>query len=166
MRVGVMSDTHLRTHDDPSFLKRIIEKHFFDCSIILHAGDLVHLDHFYHIIPEQAQFMAVTGNMDGPMVADHLPARRILDIENHRIGLVHGHGSPHQIQQTVLKQFAGEKMDAIVFGHSHKPFNQVVNEILLFNPGSPTDKRFAPYPSVGKLDINGGIQGRIIRLEG
>jgi hypothetical protein len=37
--------------------------------------------------------------------------------------------------------------------------------VLFFNPGSPTQKRQAPWPSVGMLELSTSIDGRIIRLE-
>jgi phosphomethylpyrimidine synthase len=37
--------------------------------------------------------------------------------------------------------------------------------VLLFNPGSPTDRRWAPYHSVGILELGDTIEGRIIRLD-
>lgn len=49
--------------------------------------------------------------------------------------------------------------------HSHIPFNQFENEILLFNPGSPTDKRKQRLYSVGIIDIGIIIHGQIIYFE-
>ena len=165
MKVGVLSDTHLRAGDDPAPLHGIVEKYFSDCPYILHAGDLVHLDHFYQIIPEGARLVAVAGNMDGPEVAQALARRTIVEIQGRRIGIVHGHGSPTNVYRVAADEFAPDEVDAIVFGHSHQPFNMVVNDVLMFNPGSPTDRRFAPYRSVGMLDVGSTIEGRIIRLE-
>ena len=55
-------------------------------------------------------------------------------------------------------------MDAIVFGHSHSPINEVHDGILFFNPGTPTDKVFATFNSFGILEVNDKIKGRILRL--
>jgi uncharacterized protein len=50
----------------------------------------------------------------------------------------------------------------VVFGHSHMPFNEDEDGLLLFNPGSPTWKRRAPFPSMGLLWIeNGDVEGEI-----
>ncbi len=166
MKVGVLSDTHLRKSDNPKPVRTIIKKHFSECSAILHAGDLVYLDIFYEIIPDGVEFIAVTGNMDLDMTRDSLPSRRIVTLEGHRIGLVHGSGSPGLVHKKAMQEFEGEDLSAIVFGHSHRPMNEVINGILLFNPGSPTDRRFAPSCSVGLLEIGEGISGRIIQVEG
>ncbi len=53
----------------------------------------------------------------------------------------------------------------VVFGHSHEPYNQVENGVLLFNPGSPTERRRQPRPSYGLLTIEHGVvSGQIIYL--
>lgn len=40
-----------------------------------------------------------------------------------------------------------------MFGHSHIPYKQYHGETLLFNPGSPTDKRFQPEFSYGIVTL-------------
>ena len=52
----------------------------------------------------------------------------------------------------------------LVFGHSHQPMNEIKDGILHFNPGSPTDKIFAPFNSYGILEINDKINGKIIKI--
>jgi len=60
------------------------------------------------------------------------------------------------------KEFEG--VDVIVFGHSHKPFNQIINGILMFNPGSPTDKIFTNTNSFGILELNKKIRAEHIEI--
>lgn len=46
----------------------------------------------------------------------------------------------------------------VVFGHSHIPWNeQGVDGQLLFNPGSPTERRRQPQCTYGVLDIVDGV---------
>jgi predicted phosphodiesterase len=54
--------------------------------------------------------------------------------------------------------------DAVLFGHSHRPYCSVEGGRLLFNPGSPTDRRFGPYRSYGWLEIGERIRPRIVPL--
>ncbi|MFP3472622.1 metallophosphoesterase family protein, partial [Micrococcus sp. SIMBA_144] len=56
-------------------------------------------------------------------------------------------------EKRALEAFEGEDVDVIIFGHSHIPFSRFMKGILLFNPGSPTDKRKLPYYSHGVLTI-------------
>jgi len=165
MKVGVLSDTHIGVKDNPSVLTAIVAEHFSECSAILHAGDLTHLDHFYGIIPDGIPFYAVAGNMDAGTTADQLPRRRIVELGDFRIGIVHGYGSSHEVYRIALEEFEKDDVDAIVFGHSHQAFNKRYNGRLLFNPGSPTDKRFARFRSLGILELGKTIEARIIELE-
>lgn len=178
MKVGVLSDTHLsdpsglwqkatqrvrnaKTVDD---LEQVLAQYFHDVDAILHAGDLVEmavLERLQRLTP----VVAVHGNMDTEGVRAELPAQRILEWESVRIGLTHGSGAPQGIVRRVLAQFEGEPLDAVVFGHSHQPLNERHAGVLCFNPGSPTDRIFAPYNSIGLLDIrDGSVTGTIIRV--
>ncbi len=50
----------------------------------------------------------------------------------------------------------------VVFAHSHLPCNEDEDGLLLFNPGSPTWPRQAPWPSMGILWIeDGAVEGEI-----
>jgi predicted phosphodiesterase len=51
--------------------------------------------------------------------------------------------------------FESDRIDIIVYGHSHRSQNKVINDILFFNPGKATD-------SFGILTINGEAQGEIV----
>ena len=65
---------------------------------------------------------------------------------------------------TVKGEF--KNVDAIIFGHSHSPLNILDNGLLLFNPGSPTDKVFATVKTYGILDVTDEkIEGKIIRIQ-
>jgi predicted phosphodiesterase len=50
--------------------------------------------------------------------------------------------------------FAGEAVDAIVFGHSHTPYLERHDDVWLVNPGSRTDKRRQPRFSLAVLEID------------
>jgi hypothetical protein len=93
-----------------------------------------------------------------------LPIKRVIEIEGHRIGLIHGWGAPTGIIERIRKEF--DDVHAIVFGHTHTPMNQMLDNIFFFNPGSPIDRRFAPYRSIGILNIEGdAMRGEIIKLD-
>jgi hypothetical protein len=67
--------------------------------------------------------------------------------------------------ELVAQIFEKDKVDIIVFGHSHNPVNETRDGILYFNPGSPTDKMFSPYNSYGIIEINeNSVEGKIIKL--
>jgi predicted phosphodiesterase len=50
--------------------------------------------------------------------------------------------------------------DVVVFGHSHIPWDTVGDDgRLLFNPGSPTERRRQPHHTLGTLDV---VDGRVV----
>ena len=175
MKIGVLSDTHLsapssltsaikhkirnkRTLED---LRAIVTEHFAGVERILHAGDFVD-NAVIEMLQEFAPLEAVRGNMDGDQIQNALPSRKVLELEGFKIGLVHGDGAPQGLMDRVRQHF--DMIDAIVFGHSHQPINERRNGVLYFNPGSPTDRIFAPYNSIGILELTDNIRGTIIRL--
>jgi putative phosphoesterase len=102
--------------------------------------------------------------MDAP--APDLPHKRVVRIDGASIGLIHGWGAREGLVERVRREFAGTPLDCLVFGHSHVPMCHWHAGLLLFNPGSTTDRRGMLYESVGILEIdNGMISGRIISLD-
>jgi len=160
MKIGIISDTHIPRA--ATGLPPEICTAFKGVDLILHAGDLVEIS-VLDELKKIAKTEAVCGNMDEPEIRKSLPQKRIISAEGFKIGLTHGYGSPFRLIDTVKKEFP-QKVDVIVFGHSHLPVNELRDGILFFNPGSPTDKIFAKYNSYGILTVNKEIKGKIVRL--
>ncbi|MBU4377136.1 MAG: metallophosphoesterase [Candidatus Omnitrophica bacterium] len=161
MRIGVLSDTHI-PRACPNIPAEILSA-FKGADLILHAGDLVEMS-VLRELEKLAKTKAVYGNMDGPELRKLLGEKEIIKVKGFSIGLVHGYGPPANLINYVKDEFS-EKVDVIVFGHSHSPVNEIKDGILFFNPGSPTDKIFAKYKSYGMLTIADGIKGEIIKIK-
>jgi putative phosphoesterase len=120
-----------------------------------------------------APVLAVYGNNDGWELTNKLPQTRRVPVEECVIGLTHGDLSGRQSNRAPL-EFAGNRYAAaqawshfehdgdiscVVFGHSHRPlceWHEVAGKrVLMFNPGSPTDKRYGPHHSLGILRSDG-----------
>lgn len=159
MKIGVISDTHMAKPSKD--LYRLMEGVFKDASMILHAGDLTGievLDAF-----SEKKTVAVCGNMDRYDVTKRLPKKEIVEVDGYRIGLIHGWGSPRGIEDRIIDNF--DKVDSIVYGHSHKPSNHIKNGILMFNPGAFSGTfLLGRNRSVGVLTINNGIKGTIVPI--
>lgn len=149
MRIAVLSDTHLRPGRT---LPRFIWEQLTEIDMILHAGDLTNptlLEELEALAPVHA----VKGNCDDWDVA--LPDQKIIACETFKIGLIHGsYGKGRNTVERAINAFAEYPIDIIVFGHSHSPFMEWRNGVLLFNPGSPTDKRRESQFSMGFLEIH------------
>jgi len=159
MKIGIVADTHSRPLP-PQMLKD-----FQKVDLIIHAGDFCSIKDF-QTFTKIKKLEAVYGNMDESEVKRALPRRKVLHLESVKIGLFHGEGAPQMILETVEKEFKNEKVHVVIFGHSHQPFNEIRNDILFFNPGSPNDMIFAPYCSYGLLEIvQGQVTGKIIKVK-
>jgi putative phosphoesterase len=156
-RIGVISDTHLR--DAGLELAQRVKAAWGPVDMILHAGDLVGLEILESLAPPEV--VAVAGNMDPSAVHTALPKKRVITVEGHRIGLIHGWGAPIGLSSRVGGEF--EDVEVIVFGHSHRPSNKMLGGVLFFNPGSASLSRWGA-PTVGLLKISDSIAGEIIKI--
>jgi len=151
MRIAVLSDTHLRVGKS---LPRFVWEQLTDIDMILHAGDLTHrglLEELSCIAP----VWAVRGNCDGWDLS--LPDQEMVECAGLKIGLIHGDsGKGRSSAERAYYAFQDTAVNVIVFGHSHIPFMEWKEGILLFNPGSPTDKRRETHYSMGLLEIEQG----------
>lgn len=158
--IGVVSDTHLRGGPECyTYLEQLGRNFFAGAQAVIHAGDMINadlLDAFYPL-----PVYGVRGNMDA--AHPDLPYKRIIELAGFRIGLIHGWGSPQGLEERLLSEFADTQLDCLVYGHSHYPLNEWRGNLLLFNPGSPTDPREAPFPTVGRLYLGETIRGEILR---
>lgn len=151
MLIAVLSDTHLR---EGRTLPTKVWESLAGVDLILHAGDVVSPGILVDL-KTIAPIEAVRGNCDGWELAS-LPERKLVTCEEIRIGLTHGaYGVGRTTSERALRSFEPNSVDLIVFGHSHSPYKERHGGILLFNPGSPTDKRREAQYSIGLIEIHG-----------
>lgn len=139
MKIGVISDTH--NYFDP----RIAEL-FAGVDHILHAGD-IGLPWIILQLEEIAPVTAVLGNNDEGL---SFKETEVIELA-HRKFLVHHIVDVHRPSETVQRCVTRERPDVVVFGHSHKPFNEVIGGVLYFNPGYAGKPRFGQPRSVAIL---------------
>lgn len=161
-RIGVVSDTHVPSQSE-SLPEDLIIK-LSNVDFIIHAGDFEDLDTFKQL-QKIKRVVAVSGNMDSDELKSKLSHREILNVDHFKIGIIHGWGDPHSLPKRMFEEFKSDNVNCIIFGHSHQIYNQNMNGILMFNPGSPTDTIYAHYKSYGILETSPeGVKGEIIRL--
>lgn len=161
MRIIVLSDTHIpgMAKDIPRAVYEDIKK----ADLVLHAGDFTGVS-FLEKLKKLKKTVGVCGNMDSGELGSALKAKEIVQAGRFRIGLIHGWGAPEGLTDRIAEEFKGDKVDCIVFGHSHRPFNETIKKVLFFNPGSLTDRMFAPYNSYGVLEAGERLTGSIVKL--
>jgi len=162
MKIGVISDTHIpqAAKDIPAMVLR----DFKSVDAILHCGDILDKGIIDKLSGLCKNIHVVAGNMDSPEVKEKFPSKKIIKIAGMSIGMIHGQGAPSALLEMVMDSFKQDKVNIIVFGHSHSPFCSYCGDVLFFNPGSPTDKIFSPYNSYGIIEISHSINARIIRI--
>jgi len=151
MRIAVLADTHVNRLEH---LPRKITDALSTIDLIIHAGDFTDAQVLKEL-KQLGEVKAVHGNMDSRELKTVLPVKEIVEIENKRIGITHGSGGPWGIEERIRKMFEADRIDIIIYGHSHRSQNKVIDGILFFNPGKAAD-------SFGILTIDGGFQGEII----
>lgn len=162
MKIVVISDTHIpdRANEIPKELLEDLK----NADLVIHAGDLVDLSVLDKLKSICKNVKAVWGNMDPDEVRKNLPEKEVIEVGNYRIGLMHGYGPPYRLIELLSSVFKNDKVDLIIFGHSHSSLNEKKDNILFFNPGSPTDKVFSPYNSYGIIEIGDKIEAKIIKI--
>jgi putative phosphoesterase len=150
MRIAVVSDTHL-----PRRGRALPQRLLDECAaadLILHAGDVVAPEVLLEL-EAYGTVAAVRGNCDGDDLAQ-LPLERVVEAGDARIGMVHDSGRSDGRGARLARRFPG--CAAVVFGHSHVPVVAHEAGVLLVNPGSPTDPRGQPAPTMALLEVADG----------
>ncbi|WP_088105381.1 metallophosphoesterase family protein [Halalkalibacter urbisdiaboli] len=151
MNIIVISDTHIpkRAKKLPTFLIQDLQ----NADLIIHSGDWNDMS-VYRELQQYAPVKGVHGNTDDVEIKEVFPDKLLIEIANVTIGVVHGHGQKGTTEKRVITAFKEEKVDLVIFGHSHIPCSKKLdNGCILFNPGSATDKRKQAQYSYGKIKI-------------
>ena len=150
--VVVVSDTHIR-RGGKRRLPDAAYPYLEAADVILHAGDVVVgevLDELRGFAPVHA----VLGNNDQELVG-LLPETLLVELGGVPLGMVHDSGPSTGRAGRLHRRFPDASV--VVFGHSHIPWDQTgLDGQLLFNPGSPTERRAQPHHTLGTLDLEDG----------
>jgi len=159
MIIGVLSDTH--SLNIPTAL---IER-FKTVDLIIHAGDICDVQTL-KMLKKIAPTKAVQGNMDDAALKKELPLKEVIDCGPFKVGVTHGHmGETREALKNAMTSFKDDKIDVVIFGHSHQALKEQVGKTLYFNPGSPNDVVRAKFFSYGLITIEEGkIKAEIIKL--
>lgn len=171
--IGVLSDTHIHSgnKNTRAIPERVLNA-FRGVELILHGGDVTDQS-VLDMLGTLAPVVAVRGNNDFGELAE-LPISVRVEVEECVIGLAHGDQPAFRRRVRRLEDALGNRqtaanaishfefdgdVDCIVFGHSHHPLLQerelAGRKVLLLNPGSPTDKRYAPSYGCALLKVEG-----------
>lgn len=123
-KLGIISDTH-------GLLRQEVLERLKGCDLILHGGD-INKQEILNTLEEIAPVYVVRGNNDKEW-AEHLPASIQFECEGLKFFMVHN-------KKEIPESLAG--IDVVVFGHSHKYMERLIDGRLWLNPGSCGRRRF------------------------
>lgn len=133
--LGLISDTHIpvRAREIPKEVFRVFE----NVDYIVHAGDLVELS-VVDELEQIAPVLVVYGNMDGPEIRGRLTKINSVRIFDWKIGVTHNPGALFGAKK--MRELARKNaFNALVYGHTHSSNIRWEGDLLLVNPGSPTN---------------------------
>ena len=152
MKIGVLTDTHAMSFAEiPGKMKEALSK----VDLIVHTGDFVSID-ILNGLRNLKEVKAVHGNMDFLDVRSMLRAKEIFTVQGKRFGITHGSGGPEGIEQRIKGMFEG--VDVILYGHSHRRRNEMIDGSLFFTPGPR-------HNSYGLIAVDDVVKAEIVDIE-
>jgi uncharacterized protein len=159
--VAVISDTHL-PRGARAMPEACLER-LRQADLVLHGGDFVTLAFLEELRTVGPPVEGVAGNMDEPALKELLLRERVVEVEDARIGMVHVAGPRLGREARLAARF--RDCHAVVYGHTHVPQVERFQHLWILNPGSPTERRSAPFHSMLVLRIDGErIEPELARL--
>ena len=155
---AVIADTHIppRARTLPEGMIPHLER----ADLILHAGDLMDPG-LLGELETYAPTRAVWGNLDPPGAGQ--PEVLEFEFGGARVAMVHDAGPKRGRRSRMKLRFPEARV--VVFGHSHIPWLEDEDGLLLLNPGSPTDKRRQPDHTFALLRAEDGeVAAEILAL--
>ena len=149
MQIGVIADTHSKMRPEALEVLK-------GSDLILHAGD-VGRDEVLEALEAIAPVVAIRGNIDKSGRAATLPDVQELEFLDHAFYMLH--------DVKTLDFDPQSRFRVVIAGHSHKPRNEWVGDVLYFNPGGAGPRRFTLPITVGRLQVSeDGVVGEIFEL--
>ena len=154
MRIGVVSDTH-------DFLDPRILELFQGVDHIIHAGD-VGMQIIVFDLEQIAPTTAVIGNTD---LGNPLKLTEIVTLGELKF-LVQHIVNPYEPDSKLKSRLARSRPDVVIFGHTHKAFNEVIGGVRFLNPGYAGKPKYNTERSVVILECSGKeVSVRFVPLE-
>jgi putative phosphoesterase len=152
VRVAIIADTHL-----PHGSRRLSEpclQVIASCDLLIHAGDIATAAVLRMLAQIGPAVLAVHGNVDEPALRRELPESLTLELQGLAVAVVHDGGPARRRPERLRARFPSAAL--VIFGHSHLPLHETAADGLqIFNPGSPTERRRAPFHTMGVASIEG-----------
>lgn len=138
MKIAILSDTH-------GLLRPRVVEFLKTADVILHGGD-INRQSIVDELRQYAPLYVVRGNNDKEW-AEGLPHHLTVTLGGLRFFMVHN-----------KKELPADltDVDVVVFGHSHKYFQEEKDGVLWLNPGSCGPRRFHQEITLMMADVEDG----------
>ncbi|MDD3268000.1 MAG: metallophosphoesterase [Syntrophomonadaceae bacterium] len=148
MRIAVVGDTHAKIEKIKKELERLKPEYLLFTGD--HLADAKRLAHHLAL-----DYSGVSGNCDP---GSSTSQEQVLELLGKRFYLVHGHQYGVKRSLNSLYYRAQElAADAVVFGHTHIPCCEKLNDMWLLNPGSPSLPRLGKKGSYILIEIDNNL---------
>ena len=138
MNIAILSDTH-------GLLRPEVVEYLKTADAILHAGD-INQQEVVDQLRQYAPLYIVRGNNDKEW-AEHIPHHLTVTLGGVSFYMVHN-------KKEVPADLPG--INAVVFGHSHKYFQEEKDGLLWLNPGSCGPRRFHQEITMMMAEVENG----------
>ena len=147
MRVLIVSDTHRR---DENFYSIIESLEPLD--MVIHCGDAEGSD-VQMRWKLNCAFLVVRGNND---FFSELPREVEISIGKYKAMITHGHYyNVNMGRERLVEEAKSRGFDIVMYGHTHRPIIEVIDGIMVLNPGSLSyPRQEGRRPSYIILDID------------
>lgn len=159
MRILIVSDTHGR---HGKFDIALEKEGAVDA--VFHLGDFQGDEDYFEIVSGCSVYM-VAGNND---FFSDLPFEREVVFGGKKIFMAHGHGQHvHAGTRRIVEEGRKRGSDIVMFGHTHVPYLEEEEGMLVLNPGSLTYPRQANHKAsyiLMEIDESGNVSAEIIYI--
>lgn len=137
-KIGIISDTH-------GLLRPEVLEILKTCDCILHGGD-INKPEILDILRPMANIYVVRGNNDKEW-AENLSKSLRFTIDGVEFFMVHN-------KKDVARDLGTAQV--VIFGHSHKYFEKIIDGRLWLNPGSCGRRRFDQEITMAVMEVDKG----------
>lgn len=138
IKILLISDIHIPTRNRYERLEKIDYNKY---DYIIATGDFSEEDVIYYFKAQKPIFYGVFGNTDDYNIKFSLPEKRVIKIKDYNIGMIHGHQAGWGDPSKLIHKF--NNIDILLYGHSHRKDDKIINGIRCINPGAFCDGYYA-----------------------
>ncbi len=146
----VTGDTHLSPRRD--WLPEPLIAAASEVDVIIHTGDFC-TENALQMFRDLGPLLAVRGNNEDGSIHASLPDLISIQVGRNRILVTHGHRELGPSANKAVQHAYSGTSGIVIFGHSHRPLWEEVNQTWFLNPGSPTMRRREPRCSFARLEV-------------